>query len=253
MDAGELLGLLIVLGIPTALVVFIVKLRRTRKQLDALVEEKDRISVHRDTLIKENAQLEAENALLRTDNLKIQLEPHTVKNIMGRLQAYASNLSHGMDTMMKTMDYVLYKGSTHAVSVEEEVDFMRSYMDMQAIVRKERDGMELVTDKIDKNSRWYTQPCIPHLVTGYLLENAFKHGDVEHPEFLRVVVSLVGNDFRMEVMNKIGKKHGTAAGGIGLKNMNERLESLLDGSFQIEHGHLSADMYRAVITITFKT
>lgn len=253
MDGGELLGLLFLLGIPVALVVLFIKLRRTRKERDALLKEKERISAHRDELIKENAGLEAENALLQQDNLKIQLEPHTVKNIMGRLQAYASNLSHGMDTMMKTMDYVLYKGSSHTVSVEEEVGFMRSYMDMQAIVRKERDGMVLITDKIDKNSRWYSQPCIPHLVTGYLLENAFKHGDVEHPEFLRVVVSLVGNDFRMEVINMVGRKHGTAAGGIGLKNMEERLESLLDGSFHIEHGPVSSDIYRAVLTITVKS
>ena len=253
MDAGDLLGLLILLGMPTALVVFIVKLRRTRKELDAVVKEKDRITFHRDSLITENAKLEAENALLQQDNLKIQLEPHTVKNIMGRLQAYASNLSHGMDTMMKTMDYVLYKGSSHTVSVAEEVGFMRSYMDMQAIVRKERDGMELITDKIDKHSRWYSQPCIPHLVTGYLLENAFKHGDVEHSEFLRVVVSLAGNDFRMEVINKVGRKHGTESGGIGFKNMEERLESLLDGSFHIEHGPVSRDMYRAVLTITVRS
>jgi len=253
MDGGEFLGLLLVLGIPVTLVVLFFKLRRTSKERDILLKEKERITAHRDELIKENAKLEVENALLQSDNLKIQLEPHTVKNIMGRLQAYANNLSHGMDTMMNTMDYVLYKGSSHTVSVEEEVGFMRSYMDMQAIVRKQSDGMEFITDKVDKNSRWYSQPCIPHLVTGYLLENAFKHGDVEHPDFLRVVVSLVGNDFRMEVINKVGKKHGHTAGGIGLKNMEERLESLLEGSFHIEHGPMSADMYRAVVTITVKS
>lgn len=253
MDAGDLLGLLIVLGIPTALVVFIIKLRRTRKELDAVVKEKDRITLHRDELSKENVRLEAENALLQADNLKIQLEPHTVKNIMGRLQAYAGNLSHGMDTMMKTMDYVLYKGATHTVSVEEEVGFIRSYVDMQAIVRKQRDGLEVVDDMLDKSSRWYAQPCIPHLVTGYMLENAFKHGAVEDPDFLRVQVSLVGNEFRMEVMNKIGKKQSTSAGGIGLKNMKERLETLLDGSFHVEHGPVSEDMYRALLTITVKS
>ncbi len=113
------------------------KLRRTGRDLNAALKDKQRIAEHRDTLIKENAQLEVENALLQADNLKIQLEPHTMKNIMGRLQAYAGNLSHGMDTMMKTMDYVLYKGARHKVSVEEEVGFIRSYVDMQAIVRKE--------------------------------------------------------------------------------------------------------------------
>jgi regulator of replication initiation timing len=104
MNTDDLFGLLLFLAIPTTLVWLFIKLRRTRKERDALQKEKDRITAHRDALIKENAQLEVENALLRSDNLKIQLEPHTMKNIMARLQSYAGNLSNGMDTMMKTMD-----------------------------------------------------------------------------------------------------------------------------------------------------
>lgn len=230
----------------------IVKLRRTRRELSRVVQEKQRIAEHRDTLIKENAQLEVENALLQADNLKIQLEPHTMKNIMARLQAYASNLSYGMDTMMKTMDYVLYKGARHKVSVNEEVGFIQSYVDMQAILRKQREGLDVVTDGIDRSSRWYAQPCIPHLVTGYLLENAFKHGDVEHPDFLRVVITLTGDDFRLEVTNRIGRTKAQGSGGIGLKNMHDRLESLLDGTFKLEHGPLSELVYRAVLTIKVK-
>jgi LytS/YehU family sensor histidine kinase len=249
MDDGGLIGLLFLLAIPTALIVLFVKLRSTRKELESLRKEKERITAHRDTLIKENAQLEVENALLRSDNLKIQLEPHTVKNIMSRLQSYAGNLSNGMDTMMKTMDYVLYKGSTHKVGVGEEVGFIKSYIDMQALVRKERDGLDVVTDRVDRNSRWYHEPCLPHLVTGYLLENAFKHGEVEHPDFLRVVVSLAGDEFRLEVTNRIGRKNGSGQGGIGLKNMKERLETILDGTHELSYGPAGAGMYRAVLTI----
>lgn len=252
MDGGEFIGLLLLLAIPTALIVLFIKLRRTRKERDILRQEKERITAHRDTLIKENAQLEVENALLRSDNLKIQLEPHTMKNIMSRLQSYAGNLSNGMDTMMKTMDYVLYKGSTHKVGVGEEVGFIQSYVDMQALVRKERDGLDVITDRVDRNSRWYHEPCLPHLVTGYLLENAFRHGDVEHPDFLRVVVSLAGDEFRLEVTNRIGSKNGSGPGGIGLKNMNERLETILDGTHELSYGPVTAETYRAVLTIRIK-
>jgi LytS/YehU family sensor histidine kinase len=249
MEDGSGLVILLLFVVPTWL---FVKLRRTRRELRGVLQEKQRIAEHRDTLIKENAQLEVENALLQADNLKIQLEPHTMKNIMARLQAYAGNLSHGMDTMMKTMDYVLYKGAKHKVSVEEELAFVQSYVDMQAIVRKERDGLDVITSGVDTKAKWYTQACIPHLVTGYLLENAFKHGDVEHPSFLRVVVRLSGDDFSLEVINKVQKKPGQSAGGIGLKNMNERLESLLDGTFVLEHGPVPGDIYRAVLTINIK-
>lgn len=252
MDFGELLGLLLLLGIPVTLVVLFFKLRRTRKERDVLLKEKERITAHRDELIKENAKLEVENALLQSDNLKIQLEPHTVKNIMAKMQSYASNLSHGMYTMMKTMDYVLYKGSRHLVGVGEEVGFIQDYVDMHKLLRKERDGMDVVRN-VDEGSRWYSQPCIPHLVTGYLLENAFKHGDVEHPEFLRVVISLTGNDFRLEVVNRIGKTLDQVNGGIGLKNMKERLDNLLDGTYELMHCQASDHVYRAVLSIKVKS
>ena len=96
------------------------------------------------------------------------------------------------------------------------------------------------------------EPCLPHLVTGYMLENAFKHGDVEHPDFLRVVISLAGDEFRLEVTNRIGRRNRDGQGGIGLKNMNERLETILDGAFELAHGPVSAEVYRAVLTVRIK-
>ena len=51
MESGDFIGLLFILAIPTALIVLFVKLRKTRKERDAVQKEKERITAHRDTLI----------------------------------------------------------------------------------------------------------------------------------------------------------------------------------------------------------
>ena len=61
-----------------------------------------------------------------------------------------------------------------------------------------------------------------------------------------------GDEFRLEVTNRIGRRNRDGQGGIGLKNMNERLETILDGAFELAHGPVSAEVYRAVLTVRIK-
>lgn len=251
MDFGDLLGLLILLGIPTTLVVLFIKLRRTSKERDALLRDKKALTELKDTLIKQNAELEAENALVLSENLKIQLEPHTLKNIMAKLQGFASGLNTGINAMVGTMNYVLYKSGTHKVSVEEEIGYIDDYVTMHQILRNESAGMDVVTDDVDKNSRWYQTSCIPHLITGYLVENAFKHGDLNQPDFLRIKVSLNDRQFRLEVINRVRSTRSLEPGGVGMKNMKERLELLVGDAHHLEHGPISGQFYRALLTINF--
>jgi two-component system LytT family sensor kinase len=247
-DGGELV-LLLLLAITIWL---FVKLRRARKERDALLVEKKRLEELKDSLNREKVALEAENALLRSDNLKIQLEPHTVTNIMSKLQGHADKLSLGMDAMVSTMNYVLYKSSAHMVSVEEEIGYIEQYVNMHKLLRDEPEGMDVVTD-VDEQSPYYNKPYIPHLITGYLIENAFKHGNFDASEFLRILVTLKGSRFRLEVTNVIGPHKESREGGVGLKNMKERLEVLLGKNYNFEHGQVSDRVYKAVLSIDLAT
>jgi LytS/YehU family sensor histidine kinase len=134
------------------------------------------------------------------------------------------------------------------VSVEEEIGYIEQYVNMHKLLRHEQEGLEVVPD-VDKQSPHYNKPCIPHLITGYLIENAFKHGDFEHPDFLRIQVELKGRRFRLEVINMIGPHKENQEGGVGLKNMKERLDVLVGKNHSFEHGRISDRVYRAVLSI----
>jgi len=201
-------------------------------------------------LRKENTKLEADNALLKAEHLKFQLQPHTLKNILANLKVIASKLNKGMDSLSETLDYILYKGNAHLVCVEDEMNFIEKYLALNDLFTSEIDSIKLNYSNVNQKSKFFSTPCIPHLITAYFIENAFKHGDVNHPEFLSIDLKLTDNNFEMNVMNRVRKIPNESKGGIGLKNMNERLELLLAGNFEIKT-YCIGQVYHSTLNINF--
>lgn len=206
-------------------------------------EKKDR-----EKLVKENTKLIADNALLEAEHLKFQLTPHTLNNILQNLQSIAKKLNTGMETLSETLDYILYKGNKHMVSVEEELQFIEKYLELNDLFTSELDSIKLHKN-IQQKSKYYSTPCLPHLISAYFIENAFKHGDIHHPDFLQVSVRLTDSNFELIVKNKIGnRKNGK--GGIGLVNMKKRLELLVNGKYEVKTEELNS-IYSSKLLIQF--
>ena len=183
---------------------------------------------------KENAKLIADNALLEAEHLKFQLQPHTLNNILANLKSIASKLNKGMDSLSETLDYILYKGANHLVSIQDEVNFVKKYLALNDLFISEIDSIKFDGSQLKTSSKHYTSACIPHLITAYFIENAFKHGDVNHPEFLMIQMKLSDTTFEMHVINRIRQKPIEKKGGIGLANMTKRLDLLLAGKYEVK-------------------
>ena len=154
---------------------------------------------------------------------------------MSTLNAIAKNLHRGTESLAESLNYILYKGNSHLVSVEDELGFISKYIQLNQLLYSDIISVSLDDSEVDIRSSFYTQLCIPHLISAYLIENAYKHGDKAHPEFLKIKAALVQNKFEITVTNKI-KPITTKSlnGGIGLKNMEKRLALLLGNKFKIE-------------------
>lgn len=199
----------------------------------------------------ENRKLIADNALLETEQLKFQMQPHTLNNILANLKVTANKLNKGMDSLSETLDYILYKGNNHLVSVQDELDFISKYLSLNDLFISEIDSIKSDFSQVNKNSKFYTKSCIPHLITAYFIENAFKHGDIKHPEFLNIQVKLSESNFNIIVINKTTLSLSKPKGGIGLSNMKKRLELLLDNNFEVKTIAYENE-YHSSLTIFFK-
>lgn len=210
------------------------KLRKERK-------ERDRIG-------KENSILVADNVMLEAEQLKFQLQPHTLNNILANLKVIAGKLNTGMDSLSDTLDYILYKGNFNLVSVEDELNFIKKYLALNDLFISEIDSIKIDESQVNRTSKKFSSTCIPHLITAYFIENAFKHGDLNHPEFLRIQIKLTDSVFEIKVINKIKQKSTVKNGGLGLANMKKRLELLHVGKYQLENKPNGQD-YIALLTI----
>jgi len=204
----------------------------------------------RDALSKENTKLLANNALLLNEHLKFQLQPHTLNNILANLKVFSNKLNKGLDSLSETLEYIIYRGNNHLVCVQDEMHFIKKYLELNDLFTNEIDSIKLDTTQVIPTSKYYYTACIPHLITAYFIENAFKHGDINHPDFLRIDLVLTDRQFLMKVVNKIRKQPINSKGGIGLKNMRERLDLLLPGKYEISNSVTDQD-YQSNLVIHF--
>lgn len=213
-----------------------IKLKKERK-------EREKIQRETDKLIEDNA-------LLKTEHLKFQLQPHTLNNILANLTSIANKLNKGMDSLSETLDYILYKGQAHLVSVQDEINFIKKYLTLNDLFISEIDSIKFDGSQINTNSKYFFSPCIPHLITAYFIENAFKHVDINHPEFLKIQLKLSDTTFEMAVINRINQKATPKNGGVGLSNMKQRLELLLTGKYEIKRS-CNEQEYHSILIIHF--
>lgn len=239
----------LLLALTIAVIWLFFKLRDFRKQNANLIVENQKISDHNRRLTRANSELVADNALLEAEQLKFQLQPHTLGNVVSTLNAIAKNLHRGTESLAESLNYILYKGNSHLVSVEDEVGFIRKYIQLNQLLYSDIISVNLDDSQVDSNSRHYKQHCIPHLISAYLIENAYKHGDKAHPEFLKIKVVLIQDKFEITVINKVNPKPAQSVnGGIGLKNMEKRLALLFGNKFKIEKTSDSS-VYSATLTL----
>ena len=234
MDNGALFFLLLIVG------AFCINYYNKYKKEQKLREE----------LVIENRKLIIESTLLEDEHLKFQLQPHTLRNMIATLNVAAKNLHKGSESLAETLDYILYQDNKQLVSIQDELGFIEKYKSLQGNFINQIDSIQIDKTNVRINSKYYTTACVPHLITAYFVENAFKHGDLSDPNFLKIELKLSETTFEMNVVNKIRQKPSESKGGLGLDNMRKRLELLLIGKFEISNS-CDEHEYHSNLTIRF--
>lgn len=197
-------------------------------------------------------ELEKSKAEAELQHLKSQLNPHflfnTLNNIYSLIAFSPERAQQAVHDLSRLLRYVLYESSQPFVSLDKEIDFIRNYVELMRIRLPKQVELKVHIAAVNSGSE------IAPLLFISLIENAFKHGvNVTCSSFIDVDIHQEGNQVSCLIRNSYFPKDAQdeSGSGIGLLNLQKRLDLLYPGSYQFTQGK-EGDAYIASLVITMK-
>ena len=201
-------------------------------------------------MISEQNKLKAEKESIRNKMafLQNQVSPHffmnTLNNIHALVDIDAEEAKDAIIKLSQMMDYMLYESQSNGISLKQEMDFTRSYVDLMKL---------RITDEVDLKleiPETLPQVKIPPLLTISFIENAFKYGvSYQSPSFIHITINIRDNRFIFHVENRIHQEiKQNKNSGIGIVNTQKRLELLFGHRYELNIDKKD-DIFKVNLTI----
>jgi len=164
--------------------------------------------------------------------LKSQYHPHFLFNALNTIYFQVDDKNkeakQSIEQLSDLLRYQLYN-IEQEVTMEQEINYLRSYIAFQQLRMTERLVLELYFDPGLKEQK------IHPLLFQPLIENAFKYvrGDYK----IKIEMRLNGNQIRTEIKNSISPSQNTNKKenkGIGIENLKRRLDLLYPNKYNLE-------------------
>lgn len=202
---------------------------------------------------KQEARMNAlKQAKLQADlnYLKAQVQPHFFFNTLNNI--YSLALQRSAETaplvarLSDMMRYVIYDTVNQKVSLQKEIDFLKTYVDVESVRYNKNIRISFDTQGINEKARIEPLLLLP------LIENMFKHG-VQHEMgsgFVEIVICVTGNELTLQARNSKPSviMQQTDSKGLGLDNVNKRLELLYPGKYKLAIQE-DASYYEVLLTL----
>ncbi len=195
-------------------------------------------------------QLENRINSLQLQSLESRLNPHLFKNILNSIQSHAYQTYFALDKLSNVLDYILYESRNRLVTPKEEIEFALNLIEINKV--KVSPLFELkVKTKLSESDPAYDQKLLAPLISIDLIENAFKHADLQKPDaFISIVFELKDGNFALTVSNKIssGSTLRKEKGGIGSETLEQRLRIIYKENFKLDR-FIEGDVFIAYLKI----
>ena len=182
-------------------------------------------------------QLEKENLKQRLNYLRYQISPqffmNTLNNIHALVDIDPEKAKKSIVELSKLMRHILYDGDTNISPLSDEVQFLQNYI---ALMKMRFTGMVKVNTDFPAMT---SQKGIAPLILAIFAENAFKHGvSYKSPSNIDMTLRCHNNEFILftckNSKRKDGAKEKDLDGGIGLRNVKNRLELIYGDRYHID-------------------
>lgn len=206
-------------------------------------------------LALDTAQLETELAHARLDALKMQLHPHFLFNTLNSISVLmrggdAVTADRMLVRLSELLRAVLKSDSTQEVSLSQELEFLRGYLEIEQTRFQDR----LRVDFNIENETLDAQ--VPNLILQPIVENAIRHGiaPLATAGLIQVRARRENGFVELEVADNgagMDESKTLTGEGIGLANTRARLEKLYGENYKFEMFSPSSGGLQIKIKIPF--
>lgn len=203
------------------------------------------------------SKLDAQLSNARLQALQMQLHPHFLFNTLHSISALALNneIRDAVKMINRLSEFLrltLDNADTQIVLLEDEVEFVRRYLEIEHIRFQDRLTVDIEIDPQALVAE------VPTLILQPLVENAMRHGVDSNSGASRVQIAarLQNDQVLMEVrddgkdLKKISGQNGAA--GLGLKNTRARLSELYGADYSFSLSRRENEWTIAQIVIPFR-
>lgn len=199
----------------------------------------------REKELLEKYRLQAELSQIRT-----QLQPHflfnTIHNIDILIESDPVIASAYLQKLAGLLRYTLYETSDEMVSLDQEISFIRSYLELQQL---RTSNSNYTSFAIEGDSRSW---IIPPLLLIPFIENAFKHTpDKKQQNAITIRLQLKPGKLHFICSNKTTPKNSiqAAPGGLGLTLIRQKLELFYKKNFSLTINEIDS-IFKVDLTIS---
>ena len=182
-----------------------------------------------------NKAIENEKLSTELSFLKTQINPHfffnTLNNIYSLAIIQSDKTATAVMKLSSIMRYILTETKTDHVPLENEVSFLKNFIDLQLVRLTDKVTVHFEADNINPNTQ-----VAPLLFIAFV-ENAFKYGvSTKEPTTIDITLANTANGIQFTVRNTIVNAenaiHETT--GIGINNVKRRLDLLYPGKHNLQ-------------------
>lgn len=198
------------------------------RRLEALARESDRVDRAR-----REAQLVHQVVAAELRTLRAQLNPHFLFNALNTIAAHIPDEPEKAELMIVRLAKVFRHLLTHSEkpfsSLQEEIEFLRTYLEIEQVRFGERLIVEFDIDDAVATA------TVPSLILQPLVENALKHGLAAKRGNNQLIIradrtadalSLSVEDNGVGISEATSAMRPDGASGVGLRNIRERLRTI---------------------------
>jgi two-component system, LytTR family, sensor kinase len=201
-------------------------------------------------------QLETRLAHAQLDALKMQLHPHFLFNTLNSISVLMTEDVVAARRMLTRMSELLRASlenvGRHEVSLREELDFLKNYLEIEQTRFQDRLAVRMDIEPGVLDAR------VPNLILQPLVENAIRHGIAPRAQQGLIEISAVREDGMMRLKVRDNGPGLGSSGlekvtkGIGLSNTQARLEQLYGLGHRFEMKDATGGGLEVAIVIPFR-